>query len=171
MLPAVTSKQWLFPSLEFTCTITVTAWLFAVKAPNDTNVVCPTLELWTELEATPGVLTDYDRVNQLTPASYHEPEAISEYVYSCTLLTPLVVSAGTVLGFLTNDSSKIQLMNITDSSLTGYHQPIALQASFFNTDISYVNEVTGSVPLISPLVMMIGKSVKHTLKLYTCICL
>ena len=150
--PAETNRQWIFPSLRFTCTVNVTAWVFTVGAA-DADVVCPTLELWKDETSTPSP-TDYTQIQLLTSSSYAQPEALSESVYRCNLITPLRVSAGTVLGFQTrsqNDNgmsrSNVQLLN-TSNAQVGYYRNVARKTTFLNT--AQNDEFTGSVPLITP---------------------
>ena len=151
MEAAKTNRQWIFPGLRFTCTATITAWVFAMEA-SDQDVVCPILELWFDAENTPTVQTDYTRIVTLSDTSYTDDRvALSQNVYQCTLLTPLMVSAGTVLGFQTSSESRIQTMNA--SSQTGYYQPVGLSSAFINT--VFIDEVTGlslCLRQLSPLV-------------------
>ena len=150
---AESDRQWIFPSLQFTCTATITAWVFTVE-PSVTTIACPTVELWQELSET-STPTDYRRTAHLTSSNYTEPEAVSGAVYSCTLLTPLTVDAGTVLGFRTSGDSTVRLMD-NDTVAVGYWQHIGLAATIFNTKQGA--EVSGLVPMITPI---IGKWMLH----------
>ena len=150
--PAMANRQWIFPSLQFTCTASVIAWVFTVEAA-DSNVVCPTLELWRDNEFTPTLFTDYLRTEILTPENYAQPEALSDTVYRCTLLTSVVVHAGTILGFRTisqSDSvSTVQLLE-RENSPVGYNRNIGTAATLFDVDSQ--EEIDGSVPLIVPVI-------------------
>ena len=148
--PAEADRQWIFPSLQFTCTATITAWVFTVEP----SIVCPIVELWQNNSVT-LTSTDYKRTALLTSSSYAEPEAISGAVYKCTLLTPLTVTAGTVLGFMTSEDSIVQLMN-SDTATVGYNRHIAQASVIFNTNQGA--EISGLVPMITPL---IGKWMLH----------
>ena len=151
MYLAEPNRQWIFPSLRFTCTVNVTAWVFTVGA-TDADVVCPTLELWRDMISPSS--TDYMQIQLLTSSSYTQPEALSDSVYRCNLITPLRVSTGTVLGFRTRSQedngmskSNVQLLN-TANAPVGYYRNIALAADIFDT--AQNNEFTESVPLIAP---------------------
>ena len=147
--PAIANKQWIFPSLRFTCTINVTAWAFTVR---ETDVVCPTLELWTENKFTP-ISTDYDRTQLLTPTDFKQPVSLSGSVYRCNLLTPVVVNAGTVLGFQTRSqnytpASHVQLLG-SASPDKFYNRIIELASTIINTNTA--QESSGSQPLLVPV--------------------
>ena len=153
MSPAEADREWIFPSLQFTCAVNVTAWVFTVGAA-DTNIVCPTLELWRDNPFTlPS--TDYKRTELLTPSSYTQPEALSESVYRCKLTVPLAVNAGTVLGFQTQSQGSSEIMSASNLQLqnsanapVGYYRNIAQAATIFNT--AQKSNVTGLLPLIAP---------------------
>ena len=102
MQPALTNRQWIFPSLQFTCTATVTGWIFTETSE---DIVCPTLELWNDRPFT-DTETDYIKIMTLTPDNYTVPTRLSDFVHSCTLNSPVTVSAGTVIGFLTSPQSE-----------------------------------------------------------------
>ena len=98
MGPAESDRQWIFPSLQFTCTINLTGWIFITNTSAD--VVCPTVQLWNNFTAT-STTTDFLRAVSLTPDDFSDPTSLSQFVYRCTLNTPIVVNAGTVVGYIT----------------------------------------------------------------------
>lgn len=150
--PAMANKQWIFPSLRFTCTINVTAWAFTVR---ETDVVCPTLELWTENKFT-SISTDYARTQLLTPTDFKQPDSLSGSVYRCTLLTPVEVNAGTVLGLQTRSQNYSNTLSASHVQLLGsaspdkfYNRIIELASTIINTNTA--QESSGSQPLLVPV--------------------
>ena len=112
------------------------------------------MELWQDMTLTPSV-TDYSHIERLIPSNYAEPEDLTDAVYRCTLLTPIIVTAGTVVGFLTSDgsgTSPASIVQLTNSAntLAGYSRNIERVALIFNTALGD-NIITGSIPLIKPI--------------------
>ena len=153
---ATPDRQWLFPSLQFTCTANVTGWVFTVAVDDDSaSVTCPTLELWREHELTPSPITDYVQSEFFTPDNYTEPERLSGSLYRCNLLTPLLVSSGTILGFRTISesngatfASRVQLIGNPDAP-AGYWQSVQIAAALIDTN--RIENIAGVVPLIAPV--------------------
>jgi hypothetical protein len=69
MQQADADRQWIFPSIRFTCTAIVTGWIFTDTSD---DVTCPTMELWIDVLATP---TDYRR--SVIPIAENYTELIS----------------------------------------------------------------------------------------------
>ena len=148
--PAETDRQWIFPSLQFTCTVNVTGWLFTESSE---DFVCPTMELWNDIEST-DITTDYRRSVSLTPDYYAQPQKYSEFVYICTLHYPLVVSAGTVIGFLTRTANaehpKSNVMLSHSGTLVGYNRDVLAAAILINTRTIQTSSAR-VIPLILPI--------------------
>ena len=144
--PAETDRQWIFPSLRFTCTATVTGWIFTDTSQ---DVVCPSIEIWNDNTATP-IETDYRRNVSLEPNDYAEPISLSQNVYSCSLLTPLAVDVGKVVGFQTRSESPISSVQLIDggTSLVGYRREAT--STLFNTAFTLTSS-SGQIPLIIPI--------------------
>ena len=149
MGPAESDRQWIFPSLQFTCTVNLTGWLFSIDSSDD--VVCPTVQLWNNFTAT-STTTDFLRVASLTPDDFTDPTSLSQFVYRCTLNTPIVVNAGTVVGFLirspggTEPNSSVMLQS---GDLVGYSRNILSAATIFNIATAQTIMLT---PLITPVI-------------------
>ena len=149
------NRQWIFPSIRFTCSANVTAWVFRVSK-NDAmpTANCPTLELWMDNVNTPSKTTDYVRENIIS--NYSEPQRLSDFVFHCDLITPLMVPSGTVLGFKTALSSTESVLHVqfmAQSGTVGFHRDMALGAILFDTDtaLTTVQEASGIVPFIVPV--------------------
>ena len=149
---AEADRQWIFPSLNFTCTATITGWTF-IDTSGD--VVCPTIELWSPAIFSP-IQTDYIILQESSPPSnYSEPISLSQYVHSCSLHTPLMVSAGTVIGFLTRsvseDMTESHVQLISRGTLDGFSRDILAKATFINT-AQHEPYSSGFIPLIAPII-------------------
>ena len=58
-LPQI-NRQWIFPSLRFTCSLNVTGWVFRTASNQvEPNTKCPTLGLWRDNDITPSNTADY----------------------------------------------------------------------------------------------------------------
>ena len=146
---AEADRQWIFPSLNFTCTTTITGWTFI-----DTSgvVVCPIIQLWSPATFTPSQ-TDYREF--FSPSNYSEPISLSQYVHSCSLHTPLMVSAGTVVGFITRsvseDMTESHVQLISRGTLDGFSRDILAKATFIDT-AQHEPYSSGFTPLIAPTI-------------------
>ena len=153
MQPAEADRQWIFPSLQFSCTVNLTGWIFTETSE---DVVCPTLQLWDNFTATTSITTDFIFRASLTTDSFTDPTSVSQFVYSCTLKTPIVVDVGTVLGFLTRSPSetvpKSNVMFLLSGNLTGYSKGILSAATIFNTAAVQALLSSGITPLITPII-------------------
>ena len=141
-------RQWIFPSLNFTCTTTITGWTF-IDTSGD--VVCPIIQLWSPATFTP-IETDY---KTLPPSNYSQPISLSQYVHSCSLHTPLMVSAGTAVGFLTRsvseDMTESHVQLISRGTLDGFSRDILAKATFIDT-AQHEPYSSGFIPLIAPII-------------------
>jgi hypothetical protein len=150
--PAEPDRQWIFPSLQFSCTVNLTGWVFTETSE---DVVCPTLQLWDNFTATTSITTDFRLRASLTPDSFTDPTIVSQFVYSCTLKTPIVVDVGTVLGFLTRSPSetvpKSNVMFLQSGNLVGYSIGLLSAATIFNTAALQTLMFSGITPLITPI--------------------
>ena len=125
MRPAESDRQWIFPSLQFTCTVNLTGWIFITNTSDD--VVCP---LWNNYNA-----TDNFTLKSLTPDKFTSPKNVDPpTVYRCTLSTPIVVDAGTAVGFLTRSPGgtepKSSVMLVQSGDLVGYSRGIRSPIQF-----------------------------------------
>ena len=147
--------QWIFPSIRFTCSVNVTAWVFRVSK-NDAipTANCPTLELWMDNVNTPSSTTDY--VREIIIRDYREPQRLSPFVYHCDLITPLTVPSGTVLGFnteLPTTGSVYHVQFMAQSGTVGFYRNVALGGVLYDTDttLTTVQEASEIVPFIVPV--------------------
>ncbi len=99
-------RVWLFPSLKFNCTGTITKWTFqAVRSGSGTML--PQMQVWRENSVTP-LAEDY--VLQSSSGTEDELRIIGDSVYLYVLITPVAVSEGDIFGVLLPESTDRELL-------------------------------------------------------------
>ena len=153
MKPSQINRQWIFPSLRFTCSLNVTGWMFRTASNQvEPNTKCPTIGLWRDNDITPSNTADY--VRWINISEFRRPERITPFVFRCNLATPLLVHTGSILGFSSKvpASGDVMQVQFTEQAGTvGYHRNVGLGILFNTAVTSIVDEASGVVPLVIPL--------------------
>ncbi len=99
-------RVWLFPSMNFSCTGTITKWIFQA-VDSGSGTMLPQMQVWREITQTP-LAENY--VLQSNSGTEDELHNIGGYVYEYVLTSPVAVSEGDVFGVLLPEATDRELL-------------------------------------------------------------
>ncbi len=99
-------RVWLFPSMNFNCTGTITKWIFQA-ADSGSGTMLPQMQVWRENSVTP-LAENY--VLQRSSGTKAELRVIGDSVYEYVLTSPVAVSEGDVFGVLFPEADDRELL-------------------------------------------------------------